>query len=157
MRIRKVSGRDREALVSIINGCGNLTGEEKGCAVELLDIYLKDPRQKDYYFIAAADEMDFPAGYVCYGPRPLTQAAYDLYWIVVDGRLRRKGVAKMLLEYTEEILRGEGAALLIAETSGLKEYEPARSLYLRNGFTEEARIREFYEPGDDLVIFVKRY
>lgn len=50
----------------------------------------------------------------------------------------------------------EGARVLVAETSGLKTYEAARGFYLRNGFIEEARIREFYKPGDDLVVYVKR-
>jgi len=156
IRIRKVSADDRPELLGIINGTGNLSAEERDCAVELLDIYLNDPLQKDYFFIAAADCSNRPIGYVCYGKTPLTDAVYDLYWILVHPDKRRSGIGKNLLEHAEEILEREGARVLVAETSGLKTYEAARGFYLRNGFIEEARIREFYKPGDDLVVYVKR-
>jgi ribosomal protein S18 acetylase RimI-like enzyme len=155
-RIRKVSEDDRPALLCIIDGTENLSAEERDCAVELLDIYLSNPLQKDYYFIAATDGANRPLGYVCYGKTPLTDAVYDLYWILVHPDKRRSGIGRMLLEHTEEILEKDGARVLVAETSGLKTYEAARGFYLRNGFIEEARIREFYKPGDDLVVYVKR-
>ncbi len=155
-RIRKVSPEDRPGLVTIINETANLSGEERDCAVELLDIYLNNPLQKDYFFIAAADSSNRPAGYVCYGKTPFTDAVYDLYWILVDPGHRRSGIGRSLLEHTEEILRKQGARVLVAETSGLETYEAARGFYLGNGFIEEARIREFYKPGDDLVVYVKR-
>lgn len=156
-KIRKVCKGDRPAILAIIEGTGNLTDEEKDCAVELLDIYLENPRQKDYYFLAAADHQDSPVGYVCYGRTPLTDAVYDMYWIVVDEAHRNKGVGKDLLDATEDILRKEGARVLVAETSGLPAYEPARSFYKRNGFGEEAKVKDFYKTGDDLIIYVKRF
>ncbi len=155
-RIRKVSAQDRPALLGIINATENLSAEERDCAVELLDIYLNDPLQKDYFFIAAADGSNRPLGYVCYGKTPLTDAVYDLYWILVHPDKRRSGIGGRLLEHAEEILKREGARVLVAETSGLKTYEAARGFYLKNGFIEEARVREFYKPGDDLVVYVKR-
>lgn len=155
-RIRKVSPEDRPALVAIINGTANLSAEERDCAVELLDVYLNNPLQKDYFFIAAADISDRPLGYVCYGKTPLTDAVYDLYWILVHPDKGRSGIGRSLLRHTEEILEREGARALVAETSGLKTYDAARGFYLKNGFIEEARIREFYKPGDDLVVYVKR-
>lgn len=157
MRIRKVHASDRAALVEMIRATENLTREEKDCAVELLDIYLTDPLQKDYYFVAAADPSDSPAGYICYGKAPLTDAVYDMYWILVDRRSRGKGVGAKLLAHAEELIRDEGARMLVAETSGLPSYQDARRFYLKNGYTEEARIKEFYKPGDDKVIYIKRF
>ena len=156
MRVRKVTSGDRADIVSIINGCDNLSAEEKNCAVELVDIYLSSPGQGDYYFIAAVDGDDAPAGYVCYGPRPLAQGVYDMYWIVVDKGKRRSGVGRALLEHTVSILKEEGARIILAETSGLPEYGAAREFYSMNGFAAEARIKGFYKPQDDLVIYVKR-
>ncbi len=160
--MRKVDSRpgisvDRDPLLSIIERSGNLTREEKDCAIELLDVYLDDPLQKEYFFIAATDATDRPIGFVCYGETSLTDAVYDLYWIVVDPEYRQRGVASRLLVQTEEILKGLGARLLVAETSGGPGYAPAHGFYLKNGFDEEARIKSFYKPGDDLVIFVKRF
>ncbi len=157
MGIRKAVKSDRAALAGMISASDNLTGEEKECAVELLDVYLSDSAQKDYSFIVEADEQDGATGYACYGKRPLTQGAYDLYWIVVDPRHRRKGIGAHLVAAATEQLKKEGMRLLVAETSGTKGYAAAMSFYLKNGFTIEARIKEFYKPGDDLMVFVKRF
>ncbi len=174
LTMRKVDNRpggsaDRDPLISIIERSENLTRDEKDCATELLDVYLADPHQKEYFFLVATDATDRPIGFVCYGETSFTDAVYDLYWIVVDPEYRRRGVASSLLVRTEEILGGPGgpggpegpgglgARLLVAETSGGAGYAPARGFYLKNGFNEEARIKSFYKPGDDLVIFVKRF
>lgn len=155
--IRKARRSDRQALVEIIESTENINRSEKDCAIELLDIYLKDPGQKDYYFIVAADENGLPAGYVCYGKTPLTDGVFDLYWILVDGKNRCQGTGTKLLAHTEELVRKDGARMLVAETSGLSAYEPARRFYRRNGFKEEAKIKDFYKPGDDLITYIKRF
>ncbi|MBI5826948.1 MAG: GNAT family N-acetyltransferase [Deltaproteobacteria bacterium] len=155
--VRNTAPSDREGILHILLKTGNLTGEEKDCAAELLDIYFSDPAQRDYLFMTALDGPHRPVGYICYGKTPLTSAAYDIYWIVVDGARRNIGVGRMLLEKAEERIRKEGAALVAAETSSLPSYEAARGFYERNGFREEARISGFYKPGDDKIIFVKRF
>lgn len=154
--IRKVEPSDREALAGIVNHTENLTQEEKDCAVELLDIYLGNPGQKDYSFLAAMDGAGGIAGYVCYGKTPLTDAVYDLYWIVVASSQRGKGVGRRLLGHTEGVLKKEGARMIVAETSGTPHYEATNLFYLKNGYREEARINGFYKPGDDLIVYVKR-
>lgn len=153
--IRETSKEDRDVLVSIIERTSNLSRDEKDCAVELLDIYLDDSGQKDYYFITAVQD-GIPAGYACCGPRPLTEGVHDLYWIVVDEKKMGSGVGRALITKTEEILRSKSARMLVAETSGLPAYSGTRQFYLKCGFSEEARIREFYKPGDDIVFYVKR-
>ena len=45
--------------------------------------------------------------------------------------------------------------MLIVETSSTDDYQAARRFYAREGFDQEARIREFYGPGDDKVMFWK--
>lgn len=155
LRIMETRREDREALVSIIERTANLTREEKDCAAELLHIYLADQGQTDYYFITALKD-GLPAGYACYGGRSLTDGVYDLYWIIVDENAKGSGIGRALIEKTEEILRGLGARMLVAETSGLPAYAASRGFYLACGFAEEARIKEFYKPGDDIVFYVKR-
>ncbi|MEE9614328.1 MAG: GNAT family N-acetyltransferase [Thermodesulfobacteriota bacterium] len=156
--IREVELRDRAAIVDIIRRTDNLTEEERDCAVELLDIYLKDPSEDDYLFLAAVEEGlvgELPVGYVCYGAASLSDGAYDLYWILVDPAHRGKGVGGGLLTRTEEMVSAEGGRMLMAETSSLPAYEEARGFYLKNGFREEARIKGFFKPGDDKLIYVK--
>ena len=153
--VRETLDADRGALVSIIERTASLTGDERECAAELLDTYLTQPEQTDYFFITALKD-GFPVGYACYGDRSLAQGVYDLYWIVVDERMKGAGVGRALLGRTEEILLSLNARMIVAETSGLPAFEAARGFYLKCGFLEEARIRDFYKPGDDVVFYVKR-
>ncbi|MBU2610373.1 MAG: GNAT family N-acetyltransferase, partial [Chloroflexi bacterium] len=92
----------------------------------------------------------------CYGQRPLTQGAYDLYWIAVDKNHHRQGIGEILLDEAEKQVKARGGRLLIAETAGKPAFESTQRFYLRSGYELEARIRDFYSPGDDLVVFTKR-
>jgi ribosomal protein S18 acetylase RimI-like enzyme len=85
----------------------------------------------------------------------LTDGTYDLYWIAVDRNGRRGGVGRGLLSATEAAVKQLGGRLLFVETSGLPKYAPTRAFYLGTGYTEEAIIKDFYAPGDDLVIYTK--
>ncbi|HLC17568.1 MAG TPA: GNAT family N-acetyltransferase [Thermodesulfobacteriota bacterium] len=158
LSIREVLGGaagDREALLSIIAKSDNLSDEERDCAREILDIYLEN-KEKGYLFLTAT-VSGLPVGYICYGRTPLTDSVFDIYWILVHPDYRRRGVATDLLEYTEALIRQGGARMMMAETSGLAAYSPAREFYHMTGFKEEARIKGFYKTGDDLVVFVKRF
>jgi hypothetical protein len=51
---------------------------------------------------------------------------------------------------------GEGSEKnLIVETSATARYDHTREFYARLGYEEEARVRDYWEDGDDLVIFRK--
>lgn len=155
MRTRKARPSDRRGILSVIKRCDNLTPDEGDCAGELLDIYLKRPGQKDYYFIAAVEGRKDVIGYACYGKRPLTEAAYDLYWLLVDPLKRSMGAGAALLRHVVEALKKGRADMLIAETSSKGSYGPARRFYLKAGFKKNARIKDFYRKGEDLIIYVK--
>lgn len=153
--IRQTRTGDRDALMAIIERTENLTEQERGCARELLDVYLDEPGQTDYFFITALKD-GAPAGYACYGDRSFALGVFDLYWIIVDEEMKGAGVGMALLDSVEEALRPLDARVLVAETSSSPAYEAARRFYLKRGFAEEARIRDFYKPGDDIVFYVKR-
>jgi len=169
--IREPSGGDREALASIVAGCDNLTAEEKDCALELFDIYLEERRGAEgaggegpaqgagvpeYQFHCAFGADGRQLGFVCYGTAALCEGVYEIYWIAADRSARRTGVATALFGHAERFAAGEGARMLVVETSGLPAYRAARDLYAACGFTEEARVRGYYRPGDDKVIYVKK-
>ena len=107
-----------------------------------------------YHFIVAQGQGEL-LGFACYGQRPLTHGTFDLYWIGVDGKLRGRGIGKILLGEVEKRVRASDGRLLIAETEGKPAFNPTRLFYLSAGYTLEARIRDFYKPGDDLVVFTK--
>jgi ribosomal protein S18 acetylase RimI-like enzyme len=124
-------------------------------ALELIDIALDHPEQNDY-FIQCAEEKDGEIlGYICYGKTPLTDAVYDIYWIVVHTAYWNQGTGSSLLRQAEEDLLCRRARLLLIETSSTPPYEIPRAFYLKHGYQEKARILDYYSVGDHKIIFGK--
>ncbi len=94
-------------------------------------------------------------GYTCFGPHPLTEGTYDLYWIVVDPIAQGRGIGHALLARVEAEVQARGGRLLLVETSSTPAYTSARRFYETSAYRCEATIHDFYAPGDDLLIFSK--
>jgi len=130
---------------------------EIAVADELLDIFLHKAGQQDYQIYVSVLDNHQVSGYVCFGPTPATEATFDLYWIAVAPELQGRGIGKQLLQFAEQECQKQGGKLLIIETSSKELYRPTQSFYLNNGYQVEARIKDFYAPGDDRLIFTKRF
>lgn len=147
---------DGPQIQNITAGAGVFNQEEIECVSELWEEYLTlGPEDCGYNFIVYREGHQV-LGFACYGPRDLTNGAFDLYWIAVDPSARGKGVGRALLTASENATRDMGGRMLIAETSGTSHYESTRKFYFGMGYENEARIRDFYATGDDLMIFIKR-
>ncbi len=95
-------------------------------------------------------------GFACYGPTMGTDRTYDLYWIAVDRSAQGTGCGSVLLSEVERRLEALHARMLVIETSSRSDYAATRTFYLRRGYVEAARIREFYARQDDRIILTKR-
>lgn len=96
------------------------------------------------------------AGFLVYGPTPMTAFAYDLYWIAVDPCYQRRGVGLKLLRRLDALLRKRTPRTVIrVETSGKAAYEGQRRFYEAGGYRECGRIADFYGDGDDLVLYMR--
>lgn len=157
MTIRPVRSGDIPGLKSILTLTAVFTEEEIVIAVELMTAAATDMHQKDYVVFVAADETDTAVGYVCIGPTPATLGTYDLYWIAVDPQRYGNGDAALLLRTAEEYIQARNGALIIVETSSTQKYERTRAFYIKYGYTELARIRQYYRPGDDLIVYGKYF
>jgi ribosomal protein S18 acetylase RimI-like enzyme len=102
------------------------------------------------------NDEDQPVGYVCYGPVPMTQGTFDLYWIVVDSRCQGQGVGSRLLHFLEEAVRETKGRMILIDTSSTPQYEKAQKFYLGHGFQEVARIPDYYHLGNDRITFCKK-
>lgn len=147
--------QERSEVERITLAAGNFTGDELSTPLELFDGYLRDPKVSGYNYVSAKRE-DRMVGYACYGPTALTEATYDLYWIVAEANEHGKGVGHALFEYVTTEIKKQGGRILMIWTSSTPDYERARSFYLRMGCTLEARIKDFYRLNDDLCIFSYR-
>lgn len=155
MKIRAMTVSDKPHIVEALKETGMFTDAELDVAVELMDVFLHKEDQKDY-IIHVAEIDGRAAGYVCFGPAPATEGTFDLYWIAVAPKVQNKGVGKRLLKFTEEEVVAMGGRILVIETSSQEKYAPTQGFYLKNGYLVEARIKDFYRPGDDRLIYTKR-
>jgi ribosomal protein S18 acetylase RimI-like enzyme len=88
-------------------------------------------------------------------PEPLTDGTWNTLLICVDPAAHGQGTGRALMRHIEDELRGEGARVLLVETSGTPDFERTRGFYDMLGYDREARIRDYYAVGDDKVIFRK--
>jgi GNAT superfamily N-acetyltransferase len=152
--IRELRREDRPPLESLLRATGVFTEDEVGIALELIDVVLDKPGQKDYV-IRVSEEGGTVAGYYCVGPTPATESTFDLYWIAVDPARHGTGIGAALDGHALDLIREMGGRLVIAETSSRPAYDLTRAFYLRQGYAELARITDYYRPGDDLVVYGK--
>jgi ribosomal protein S18 acetylase RimI-like enzyme len=155
MVIRSLVAEDEPKIRRIVEQMGIFNKEEIRVALGLLDEALSHPEMQDYYVRCAVDEFDSLAGYICFGPIPLTDGCYDLYWIAVDKRFSRQGVGGKLLEHMEDFVVKKKARRIYVDTSSTPGYEAARSFYEKHGYRVACILDSFYRQGDDKIILVK--
>jgi ribosomal protein S18 acetylase RimI-like enzyme len=157
LRIRPIEPSDRSRLEEIVVSSGNFNPEEIATALELVDEALEKGERSGYIIrvLEVGKEYRSVQGYVCYGPTPLTQGVYDLYWIVVDPAVQGKGFGKRLIEYVEGDIVKCGGRMLLIETSSQESYGATIRFYEKAGYKRVARIKNFYRIGDDKLVFSK--
>jgi ribosomal protein S18 acetylase RimI-like enzyme len=154
VRIRLLEARDRSTIEQIVISSGKFNLVEVDTAMELVDAALKSGEASGYYF-AVLESGHSIKGYACYGPVPLTEGVYDLYWIVVDPPSQGHGFGQRLLRYVEQDVLKRGGRMVLIETSSQESYGATVRFYERSGYFLAARIRNFYKIGDDKLVFQK--
>jgi ribosomal protein S18 acetylase RimI-like enzyme len=157
--IRPLVSADRTVVRSIITRAGNFTDAEIDVAMELVDEWLAEGEASGYltFVIADSEELQSVRGYVCFGPTPMTDGTFDLYWIAVDPDDQGRGFGGQLIAAAEEEVRARGGRLLLIETSSQASYAPTVRFYERSGYEIVARIPDYYRAGDDRLVFAKRF
>jgi ribosomal protein S18 acetylase RimI-like enzyme len=85
----------------------------------------------------------------------MTRGTYDLYWVATDPDAQGQGIGRALALRVESGVRSERGRLLVVETSSKQAYAKTVGFYVHLGFEEASRIRDFYDVGDDKLVFVK--
>lgn len=154
--IRRLKQADVEQLESMLKRISAFNEKEVEIAMELINITAFNPDQKDYNIFVYEDEGKV-IGYHCTGKRPLTDAVFDLYWIVADPSAGKKGIGKSLIEQAEKFVIENNGRWLLAETSSKESYAATRNFYLRNKYSIVSQINDFYSIGDNLLVFGKYF
>lgn len=159
--ITEAKEQNGSQILHLTAAAGVFKPDEVACVQELWDAYLRQGETSGYVFLVYKNGFGEVSdrcrllGYACFGPHPLTEGTFDLYWIAVDPQARGQGIGHALLARVEDEVRARGGRMLVVETSGTPAYAPARRLYESCGYRYEAVVHDFYAPGDDLIVFVK--
>ena len=146
---------DRTILLAAVRETGFFYPDELLIAEELIDIALTKGEEESGYLFIVAEIDGHVAGYTCYGPVPLTEGSFDLYWIVIHPSFQRRGIGRALVDASENDILTRGGKRVYIETSGRELYKPTVSFYERCGYRCEACLKDFYRVGDDKQVFSK--
>jgi GNAT superfamily N-acetyltransferase len=150
-----MSAEDKPRITEILRGTPEFKPFEVAVAEELIDCYLEDTLNSGYHILVAHVDSTV-AGYICYGPAPLTEGTWDIYWVAVARKKQGQGIGGALMKSAEkEIVKAKGR-LSIIETSSTSAYEKTRHFHVSQGYQIVACIPDFYTPGDDKLILQKR-
>jgi ribosomal protein S18 acetylase RimI-like enzyme len=160
MKIRPATPSDRPRILDILTATARFTRQEIGWAMELVDSASEAGGRSEYQAHVLEEPDSGPSrlvqGYVLFGPTPLTDGVYDLYWIAVDPKHQGQGFGQILLRFVENEVRRESGRMLLIETSSKRSYAPTVRFYQRAGYREISRIKDFYRIEDDKVVFCKQ-
>ncbi len=154
IKIRPMKKNDKPAIMKILRATPEFNPSEVKIAEEVIDGYLNDPKRSGYY-IVIAEVNSLTAGYICYGPTPLTDGTWDLYWLAVQPDQQGLGIGSALIEFAEGKINKAQGRMAIIETSSKPEYKKTRSFFVHHNYEKIGCIPDFYTVGDDLIIFKK--
>lgn len=149
-----VARGDVARIRALVSAAGLFSADEIAIAAELVEARLKNGLRSGYEFILCEQNKRL-IGYACFGKIDGTLGSFDLYWIAVDPAMQGHGIGGLLLEKAEQTMRDMGAVSIYSDTSSSDKYRDARAFYVGNGFHEQARLEDFYAPGDAKVIYEK--
>lgn len=155
INIRAMTQEDKPSLMQILRRTPEFKPAEVVIAEEVIDSYLGDPERSGYYTLVAEAGSTI-VGYICYGPTPLTEGTWDLYWMTVALEKQKQGIGSALIEAAEGEIRKKQGRLAIIETSSTPAYANTRHFHNRHGYETIACLPDFYAPGDDKLIMLKQ-
>lgn len=150
MKIRATESEDLPALQEVLDGTELFPSQ---MLPEMIDGFLSNATTTELWLTC---ELDGKAVGFCYAaPEQLAEGTINMLAIAVLPSIQGRGVGRALVLKLESLLSERGQRIMIADTSGTDAFSQTREFYRKNGYTEEARIRDFWAPGDDKVVFWK--
>jgi len=152
--VRPMKAEDKTEIMEILRATPEFTDEEVQVAEELIDAYLQQGTVSGYRLMVS-EGSNAPTGYICFGPTPMTENTWDIYWMAVAAEKQGQGIGRALIETAEVEIKKALGRLSVIETSSKPNYEKTRAFHPARGYELIASIPDFYAPGDDKLIYRK--
>ena len=153
--IKPITYHDRKKIFSLLRQTGVFNQKEIAVAMEIVDQVLAKNDGGDYQTFSFYDGENRFMGYICFGPIPMTDSRYDLYWIAVDRQARGKGAAAELVGFMEKQVARQGGGKIYVDTASTPPYGAARGFYEKQRYSPVCVLDDFYRKGDSKIIFMK--
>jgi GNAT superfamily N-acetyltransferase len=154
IKIRPLTSPDKPAIMDIVSTTPEFDEMDRVVAEELVDAYLADGTESGYHILVAEADARV-SGYVCYGPTPLTEGAWDVYWIAVAREKHDKGIGTALLTAAESNIKKAKGRMILIETESHTSYEKTQQFYFKRGYTVVCNIPDFYKVGHGKLVYQK--
>jgi len=150
MKIRPTKHDDIPDLQAVLDGTELFPSD---MLPDMLSGFLSSEDQNDLWLTCEAEGRAI--GF-CYAvPEQLAEGTWNMLAIAVLPSKQGAGCGGAIVQMLESELKERNQRVLIAETSGTDDFAATRAFYRKNGYAEEARIRDFWAAGDDKIVFWK--
>jgi len=149
--IRKVIHQDIDVLKEVLDSSELFPSEMLD---DMIHDFFHNETSTDIWLTTLENGRPISIAYCA--PERMTEGTYNLYAIAVHKDKQGQGVGGKMMTYIEDLLRKNGHRILLVETSGLADFELTRKFYHQCQYHQEAIIRDFYQDGEDKVIFWKK-
>ena len=150
--IRALVPADIPAVLDVAVSSGLFPAEEVAIVEDLMVDYLARTEARGHACVVDEEGGEL-LGVAYYEPVRGTEGAWELLMIGARADVQGRGRGRALMGHVEGDLRARGQRLLLVLTSGTPEFARTRAFYTGLGYDEEARVRDYYAPGDDMVLF----
>lgn len=151
--IRPITPDDTASLIALADSIGLFSSDQLEEVHQMLTDSLRKDGDTHSFWIT--DDDNGLVGVAYCEPERMTDGTWNLQLIAIHPTRQRQGRGAKLLHFVEQALTDRGARVLLAETLGTPDFEHVRAFYRKNGYDEEACIREFYAEGADKIVFRK--
>lgn len=149
--IRDIVKADIEALKKVVDSSELFPSEYLD---DMISDYFNNKDTQDIWFTYIDKHTPVAIGYCV--PEKLTDGTYNVLAIGVTPNSQRKGIAREMMHYIEQVIKHKNGRVLIVETSSDDAQMGARIFYKQIGYTQEAVIRDFWKEGEDKIVFWKK-
>lgn len=154
--IRRALPGDIERVGEIALATGLFDAETVVAIREMMSAHFAGELGEEHHWLVVTDARDAVVGGAYYAPENFAgEGVWNLYMIAVAPDQHSQGIGRSIMRYVENQLRDTNGRLLLVETSSADSFQRTRRFYTQCGYTEEARIRDYYGPGEAKVIFWK--
>lgn len=154
-KIRPCVPSDLPSLQAVIDAMGLFPSDalDRMVSFETPPGDTEDPRE---FWLVYDDGVEVVAVAVAYtAPERMTAGTWNALLLAAHPDRHGQGIGSALMARVEALLAARGERVLLVETSGAADFERTHRFYEHIGFEREALIREYYDAGDDKVVFRK--